>query len=444
MNDLQSTMADTVRAHLLGSLQILHGDATGDHLAGDPLPLPASTAARSLLAYLLLHRERPHPRSVLAGIWWPDVPENRARRALSQALWHIRRALPDTVAADGDAIRIPPEVPLWVDVAAFRALLEPHLSDVWSEHGEMSRRYADPEQRQTVLDDLRQAVQLYRGDLLEGFYDDWVMLERERLRELYLQALESLSHLESAAGRYEAALESALALAQADPLREAAHRDLMHLYARLGRPEAALQQFAVCRQILRDELDLEPGPETAALAQQIITRRGQRPADYPSGPVTLDSLRQFPIPLVGREAERAQLLSFAEHVFQGERHVVLVAGEAGVGKTCLLETVAGEIQRRGVQVLWGNCQEQAATLPYGPLVEALATGLSAGHADQLVGLVESIWLQVLSPLLPPLAAALSDHAPRIAISPIDERARLVEALAHLLSGWSQIVPIVLV
>lgn len=445
-----SEMTDVIRAHLLGSLMLSCGGAEDDELSETTLPLPGSTAARSLLAYLLFYRDHPHPRSVLAGQWWPDLPESRARRALSQALWHIRRILPDLLQADGDTLYIPPDAQVWVDVAEFQSLLEAHLPFSFPERSEIIADDPDFVRFQAALTGLNRAVQLYRGDLLEGLYDDWVLLERERLHEMYLQALEALSHLESAMGHHASALESALALTRADPLREAGHRQVMRLYARLGRPEAALQQFAICREILKAELGLEPTPETKALAQRIIGRHVQElgPSEerFPParGPMALDRTSPHLIPLIGRERERAELLRHIERMLQGQGGVVLIEGEAGVGKTRLLKEVAQDARRRGVEVLWGQCREQGTMRPYGPLLEALDMGLSTGYAGQLTGVVEEIWLRVLRPLLPPLAAVLPGGDASIAIDPGHERLRVVEAFAHLLSGWAGIVPLVLV
>ena len=142
---------------------------------------------------------------------------------------------------------------------------------------------------------------MYRGDLLEGFYDDWVLLERERQRETYQQALERLVQLNKSTRRYPNALEAALKLTIADPLRESAQREVMRLFFALQRPEAALKQFAACRQILNAELALEPEIKTVALAHEVTQRSGVSPAPYLSAtllpmPLALDDARSAQIP----------------------------------------------------------------------------------------------------------------------------------------------------
>ncbi|MEW5716986.1 MAG: AAA family ATPase, partial [Chloroflexota bacterium] len=401
--------------------------------------LPASARARALLAYLLLHRAQPHPRAVLVGQFFPELPEDRARRALTQALWHVRRVLPRLIQADADTIHIPPDAPIWVDVEEFR------------KYSVFSIQYSElPSQSpisnlQPPISNLQSLISLYRGDLLEGFYDDWALLERERLREMYLHALERLIQWTKSTSRYQDALTAALKLTTADPLRESAQREVMRLYFLLDRPEAALKQFAACRDILNAELALEPAPETVALAQEIAQRSGVSATAYlPSPqlplPLALEDARAAQIPLVGRADERAQLIAHVEALGAGSGGIVLLEGEAGVGKTRLLQEIARDAAWRGAQVLWGRCNDLEAASPYAPMIDALAQGLSPLRAEQLRGLLDPIWLQVLAPLLPNLAAAPSAPA---ALEPTPARARLIEAFAQLIAAWAHITPLVL-
>lgn len=417
------------RIHLFGLLALFQEEQA--------LPLPSSLAARSLLAYLVLSRERPHPRPVLAGAFWPDSSEAHARRALTQALWQIRRVLPGVVQSDADSVSLCAGAPVWVDVAVFQDLVEPY-------------RPARPQgiaSREKDIQKLCQALELYRGDLLEGFYDDWVLVERERLREMYLQALGNLLHLEKSAGRYQEALDTALRLVQADPWQEAAHREVMRLYFALHRPEAAIKQFKTCCKLLKDELGLEPEAETAALANEIADKIPQELRPYlphiPAPALSFgDSLSQ--VPLVGREAERSELIAQIEAALCGSGGLVLIEGEAGVGKTHLLQEAARDAQWRGAQVVWGHCRDMEGLPPYAPWVEALQSGLSLLRASQLAQCMDRIWLRVLGPLLPALAGHLSGLLPPPPIEPAQERERLVNAFHQLLVAWGQIVPLALV
>ncbi|MDQ2809120.1 MAG: cyclase, partial [Chloroflexota bacterium] len=221
--------------------------------AGQPLPLPTPQKAALVLAYLLTAHDRSHPRSLLAGLGWGDQPERRARRNLSDALWRIRtllepRSPAGTQAApvllfEGDSVRLNPAADLDHDVRRFEAALR------------------DP----TDIAAQQAAVDLYRGDLLIGYYDDWVLLERERLRQAYLAALGRVIAGTAADGAWAAAATAAARLLAADPYREDVTRQLMRFYYRLGRRDRALQQFSTLRAVLTTDLGLDPEAETSAL-----------------------------------------------------------------------------------------------------------------------------------------------------------------------------------
>lgn len=229
-----------IRAELFGPLTLYCGD--------EQLDFSGSTSARTLLAYLLLRRGRPQSRLKIAGIFWPEMDEARSRRSLTQALWRIRSLLPDHLETDAQHIHIPKTPSLVVDVEDFES-----LTDSYSRFDVIT-----PEEKLACAQSLRQAVDLYRGDLLEGSYDDWALAERERLRELYLRSLENLIEIEKSRGDYTQALDFALKLAQADPFREAAHREVMRLYFALDRPEAALTQYENCVKVMSERKNSAP------------------------------------------------------------------------------------------------------------------------------------------------------------------------------------------
>ncbi len=404
-----------LKFHLFGHLTVEQD--------GKILPLPASTQARDLLAYLVLFQARKHNRCALTGTFWPDQAEERARRALSQALWQIRRFFPDLVTAEAETVQFTPPASFQVDALDFERLAKAAFS-------------AAP--HESIRQELEQALALYRADFLEGNYADWVLLERERLREFYLVVLERLGGLEKSAGHYGRALDLALRLSGAEPLNEAAHREIMRLYHLLGQPEAAQRQFELCRDILRRELEVEPGPETLAVMAEIHHLAEKTASDNQTGQETL-----IPAPLVGREAERSALLRFLEGIFQGLGGLALLEGEAGVGKTRLLQDLAREAEWRGAQVLWGCARETQELKPYAPLVEALQSGLSPLRVTQIQQVIERVWLQVLVPLLAahPAWPALEPAPP---LPPAREQTRLIEAVVRFLEGWAGIIPLVII
>jgi predicted ATPase/DNA-binding SARP family transcriptional activator len=393
-----------LHAHLLGGLALAWNK--------EPLATIPSSSARSLFAYLLTYGDRPHTRDLLAGTFWPDVPDATARRRLSQALWQIRRTLDPhpVLVTQGDTVQLNPDLPLWLDVKEFKR----HYAQCTNGGAE-------------ALDHFEVCLDLYRGGFLAGYYDDWVVLERERLREMLLEALGRLVEAYKSRGEYERALVYARRLASEDLWREEAHCEVMRLCHLLGQDTEALKQFAVCRQVLAEELDVEPSPQTMALADEIAHRSGlPQPSLLPSAarPVKVPLLeRPDRLPLVGRQPELAELLRQVEAVVEGSGGLTVVYGEAGVGKSRLLRELADNAQWRGVPTVWGRCYELAAPLAYQPLVETLRAALPALSEAAL----QPLWRAELSRLLPELT---TDQELPPSLSPEEERRRLLEAIAR--------------
>jgi DNA-binding SARP family transcriptional activator len=397
---------------LLGGLTLAWGDA--------PLPPIPGTVARSLFAYLATCRDRPHTRDLLAGTFWPDLPDEAARRRLSQALWLIRKTLDPhpVLLTEGNTVQLHPELPVWIDVAEFE------------------QQAASGQQQDTALaaGALLLAADLYRGDFLDGYYDDWLLVERERLREMFLSVLERLVAGLKARGEYERALAHARRLTSEDPLREEAHCEVMRLCHLLGRDSEALQQYALCHRVLAKELAAEPSATTVALADEIAAQVQEAEAPYlpvasRSSPLPLlDHTNR--IPLVGRQAERAELAHYLEQAVAGQGGLLLLFGEAGVGKTRLMQDVARDAAWRGIHVVWGQCCELCAPPPYQPLADALRT---AG-LDHLA----EVWRGELARLLPELGP------PPLALEPEQERGRLLEALSQAFLNLGQAAPHLLV
>ena len=393
-----------LRVHLFGGLAIAWDEM--------PWPLIPGAVARSLFAYLVTRRDRPHTRDLLAGTFWPDMPDASARRRLSHALWQIRRGLDPhpVLATDGDTVQLNPALPLWLDAEEFLK----HSAECASGRAE-------------ALEHCALCVDLYRGEFLEGYYDDWAVMEREQLRETFLETLERLVQELKSRSEYEEALRYTRRLVSEDPWREEAHREAMRLCHLLGRRAEALKQYKVCQQILEEELGVGPSPETEALAAEISAR-----LDLPEAPVLPAAARPEMIPLLerpdrlplaGRRGELAELLHHLEAAGGGYGGLILVYGEAGVGKTRLLRELAHNAQWRGIETVWGRCYELAAPPAYQPLVEVLRASLPIVRKSAL----EPLWKAELSRLLPELVAG-PDLPP--SLPPEEERQRLLEALAR--------------
>ncbi|MFN2303079.1 MAG: AAA family ATPase, partial [Anaerolineales bacterium] len=297
---------------------------------------------------------------------------------------------------------------------------------------------------------LNQAIDLYTGEFLEGFYDDWVFALRERLREEYLQILGNILVLDKKAGHYQNALTYGKRILQEDPLQEEVHRELMCLYMALEQPQAALSQFERCCEVLRNELNTNPSKETIKLYEE-ISQRVTATSSFEQQMVlapsidTPSELFMQNLPLIGREEERRIIIDqIDDKLFTGEGCVVQIEGEAGVGKTRLMEEIARDVEWRGAQVLWGRGREKEVSLPFGPLVDAINDAISPLRAEQLCQVVAKPWLQVLKPFLPDLEVMLPQLQSAPALDANQEQNRLLEAIVRFLGEWVKISPLVVI
>jgi DNA-binding SARP family transcriptional activator len=388
-----------IRLHTLGTFEIRDED-------GELLPKPATLKSQSLLAFLAYNRQINHPRERLAGMFWGDRSDRKARRSLSTAVWHIRCCLPnpDFICSDLGSINLDPVAPVWLD------------AEVFAEHA--SRRN---------LADLQAAAALYRGDFLDGFYDDWVLTERYRLESLHAEVLARLMAGYESSADHGAALAAAVQLLENDPLREDAHRVAMRAHCLLGRRSAALKQYAQCRQVLREELGIEPTAETLSLHQAILEGRiaalpsftpvpSATPASRPLalGYSPLDVARDAP--MVGRKDELASLAAAWQDAMADRCSLVLIAGEAGVGKTRLVQAFAAGQCWQGVRVLQGRCYEFERLLPYQPFAELLRAAqpeLDSAIVDQLPVWAKAQLARVLPERLSPQADFVDEGQSRL-------------------------------
>ncbi len=258
--------------YLLGHPQVFDDDR--------PLPLPAPEKVMALWAYLLLKRDRALPREPLAYRLWPDLPESEARANLRRHLYLLRKQLPQGtpwILATRNTLQ-------WNSAADYRL-------DV-AQIDRFDAAQADETAWQALLES-------YRGDLLEGFYEEWVLNERTRLRRRYLHLLERRILLQKERGDLRGAIHTTQRLLACDPLREEPYRLLMELYYRVGDRAAALREFEQCRAMLRTELQAEPMPETLALRDAIRDGRQLAPLPAPppaSPPPPVSSLPHSPQP----------------------------------------------------------------------------------------------------------------------------------------------------
>jgi DNA-binding SARP family transcriptional activator len=384
---------------------------------------------------MILHHDRAIPRERLTGLFWPERATHRARRALSHALWQIRRALgpaAERILTERDAVVFALRPGDRLDVEEFEACVRASIE---------SPSTSDDDSR-----NLESATTLYRDDFLIGCYDDWALVERERLRELFLRTLERLIMLYKRWNDYERALVHAQRLAAADPLREGTHRELMRLYYVLGRPRAALEQFATLRSLLAEELGVSPSPDTVALRQEIAAALEELGSPHlpiaPPPPPLLRALTH--LPFVGRINERRALIDALQGASRGHGGLALVEGEAGVGKTRLIDEVVADARWRGFQVALTKADSLVTPGPYQLLPHALSPLLTPLRTAQLAELVDPLWLAVTARILPPIA----EHLPRLpAVTPLapdEEQQRLCQGLARCVTRLASVAPLLLV
>jgi DNA-binding SARP family transcriptional activator len=221
----------------------------------------------SFLAYLALYRELDHPREVLIEHFWSAHEPARARSCLGTALSRLRKSL-DIQGHDWLELsprgepRISLSAPIWFDIVAFETGISPALA-------------APPGALATsVRDNLVNALQHYRGDLLLGWYDDWVVTERERLRLLCLRGYRRLMEHYATAGDIEGALVAGHAALRIEPLQEQVQQRVIELYHASGQRAAAIRQYERLAALLKQELGILPSRNTRALIDCI---RAERP-----------------------------------------------------------------------------------------------------------------------------------------------------------------------
>ncbi|OQA22817.1 MAG: putative HTH-type transcriptional regulator [Chloroflexi bacterium ADurb.Bin360] len=312
----------------LGPLQITLGD--------NPVTGFDSDKARALLAYLAIEADRPHLRESLAGLLWPEFPEERARQSLSQALSNVRHVIGDRdehqsilfLDVTRQALRFNRASDYWLDVERFTTL--PNLRIHTSDPLQALRR-------------LEEAAVVYRGAFLEGLsfgdspaFEEWILVQREHFHRLMQHTLSRLVTGYSEQGELDRALDFAWRRVDLVPWHEEAHRQVMRLLAQTGQRAAALAHYVTCCALLRKELDVDPEAETVALVEAIRhgtleVRSGHATTLQSFGaPLPKHNLPAQLLPLIGRETELAVLRA---RLKDPACRLVTLTGIGGIGKT---------------------------------------------------------------------------------------------------------------
>ena len=366
---------------------------------GQPIELP-SRPAQSLLAFLCLNPEVQHRRERLAGMFWPDSDERNARSNLRHALWRLGENLGKVYfSADNFYISLNRQAGVWVDAVEFEA----------ASAGQ-------------PLDTLMAAMDLYQGELLPGFYDEWLDLERERLRSQMDAKVEHLVERLSEAGRWAAVIQWSERWLALGHLPEAAFRFLMQAYRALGDGARVAETYERCVQTLREQLDVAVSPETTELYRELMTAKASRPADlgpsaqrrkvestersadlaWGSWPTIEPAPTSGPEPaFVGREHELAVLQTSLDQTLAGRGRMAFIVGETGSGKTALATFFAKAAQANHPElaVAVGRCDVYTGVgSPFGPFRQVLGalmtgrsfTAQSEGMSRTLAGAIDPL------------------------------------------------------
>ena len=317
---MPSQIGESVRLRLLGSFEL--------EINGKPVRLP-TRKAEGLLAYLVIHRGVQN-RERLAALFWGDSTDELARRSLRTALSALRKELGDDfVIADRETIQLNQAFSMWVDV-----------QEVEEQRNAIS--IIDPD--------------IYRGDLLQDFYDEWVLEEREHYRDLFINILQKNIQSLKANGEYQRAISLAEKIISIDSVNEQAYQQLIFCQHALGNRSEALKSYEECARQLMDQLGVEPSEDTIALYEQIKKSTTSNSQFVKSN---------LPIPLtsfIGREHE----LKTLTEIFSTTRLLTLT-GVGGCGKTRLSIQLATQLSSQFADSAWwielASIQDESSLLP---------------------------------------------------------------------------------
>jgi len=234
---------------------------------GENMPLGRNGKALTILKYLLANRTRPVSQDHLMGWLWPESNLKKARWSLNSAIHGLRKLLSgcsssistNYVFLEDGYYRLSPDVRVSTDV------------DDFDRHHEQGRRLEKESRKQDATIEYEKAVGLYRGDyLIEDLYEDWTMVERERLANAYIDLLGRLAIYYMGVGQQQESIRACYKVLEKDRCHEDSYRLLMQCYARLGLRARALHQYRMCEQILSQEYGTSPSPETRSLYMRLL------------------------------------------------------------------------------------------------------------------------------------------------------------------------------
>src|SRR6266702_4580528 len=434
----QEQIMSQLQLSLLGTPAVKHGERT----------LTFSTRkALALLVYLAVEGGM-HTRKTLSESFWPELDAEHGRAALRATLLELRKLL-ERCHEPGEQSHLHIER----DTLGIEHASQPILDIRFIEYvSKLAGRQVEPFKDQAggeLMTQLEQATRLARGPFLASFtlrdsqfFDDWMRQQREYCYLRVHHLFNALSMLYERAGDGERAIETVTRWLNFDPLNEEGYRRLMRLRFSRGDRAGALRAYANGRAVLADELQVEPEPETVALAKRIRHTAPVRPArsQPPHASPGQSPANLLDGPFLGRTAEFGTLIECYQRAHAGQPQLILLQGETGIGKTRLATEFVRWAQAQGADVLMGRALQTGRQLPYQPLIDVLRRQLEQEHAPD--DLLSDVWLAELSRLLP----ELRDRYPDLPVPSTDEALghhRLFEVTARLVQVWAGRHPLVL-
>jgi DNA-binding SARP family transcriptional activator len=431
---------------LLGSFQV----SVTDRLV-EPHAWRLRKATHLVKILALAPGHRLHRDQVIDALW-PEIDPDSALSSFHQALHAARRALePDRSArASGSLLRLHQQVlsfepadAVWVDAEAFQAAVL------------VARSSPD-------LDAHLAAQALYTGDLLpEDLYESWTQRARDSLHEMFLDLLLNTARLQEERGASADAIETLRRLIDTDPLNEPAHAALMRLYAGSGRRDQALRIYQQLSERLRAELDAEPSPEVSRFHQRISAgdlvhtmvvtpKPPARPKPSVQAQPERDGGSRISLVQFAREDgvfNRRPELDYLQRAFDAlhadRGQIVLLAGEPGIGKTRLAETLAHFANLNGATVLWARCHEAVGTPAFWPWLQIVRSSLRANPTDVVTADL-GMGAGPIAQVVPEIRALLPDIPAPPELDPDQARFRFFESVTSFLVRLSERHPLVLI
>ena len=371
-----------------------------------------------MLAYLILRGGEPVLRTSLASVFWPDDDETVARGKLRRHAYHILQALP---AQD--------ETP-W--------LLVSHKSIAWNANAPAIVDVTEFDRLVNNPMTIEAAAELYRGELLEGFHELWLLPEQERLRTAATAALLDLAIGARSRREFTKSYEYAMRVLAIDEWREDALRQMMTASYESGDRTTALGVYDGFAKRLHAEMKLDPMPETIALRDAIvanteIAQTEEHHEKTASGEATTSRS------LIGRSDELAALRAHWLRAARGSGTTIFLSGEAGIGKSHLTREVQVIVESQGGRAIRGRTSQPEA-VPYQPIVEALR------HAAPFMKVEASdeAWLAVLAPFVPEVRRLATSLPNPVDLEPERANLRLRAAFTRAFEACARVRPIAII